>query len=175
MKPVLMIHEMNETMFDIDLEKYVLTFDDGLYTQYKFMSHLLEVDTPKFFFISTNIVNETNVQKSDFITCSAAHDLHFEHDDRSHYMTWVQIKEIDRLPNCEIGGHSHDHLRCMDLKCMVDDTNNMMNTFKKNNITPRSFCFPYNDEKPMYRSILQSKGITNFYGSERVDIHEVLG
>lgn len=166
---------MKEEMFDIDLEKYILTFDDGLYTQYKFISQLLEVNSPKFFFISTNIVNESDIQTSDFITCSAAHDLHFEHDDRRYYMTWEQIKEINSLPDCEIGGHGHNHLRDMDLKCMIEDTNNMMYTFKENNITPRSFCFPYNTEKPMYRSILQSKGIANFYGNERIDIYEVFG
>ena len=35
MKPVLMLHEFKEEFLDLPLENYILTFDDGLYTQYK--------------------------------------------------------------------------------------------------------------------------------------------
>ena len=53
MKPVLMIHEVDESIFNKPLEDFVLTFDDGLYSQYKFIEAIDAIDTDKIFFIST--------------------------------------------------------------------------------------------------------------------------
>ena len=55
-KPVLMIHEFSEFMLSLPLEDYILTFDDGLYTQYIHFDKIRELNTDKIFFISTGIV-----------------------------------------------------------------------------------------------------------------------
>ena len=34
MKPYLMIHDIRKEYFDLDLDQYRLTFDDGLFSQY---------------------------------------------------------------------------------------------------------------------------------------------
>lgn len=70
-KITLMFHEVDESIFDIDLEKYILTFDDGLYTQYKLIDRLCELNTTKIFFISSNIICDENVKQSEEnITCN---------------------------------------------------------------------------------------------------------
>lgn len=173
-KPVLMIHEFCEDMLELPLEKYILTFDDGLFTQFKHLEKIKAIDTEKIFFISTNIVAGDNVaQTSEFISCSAAHDRFNVYNDCSYYMNWEQVHEINNTPGCTIGGHSHDHIHKPNLKQIIQDTNKMMSTFNQHNINITSFCFPYNDELPMYRSILKSKGVVEFYGKERVDIYEL--
>ena len=40
MKPVLMIHEFKKEFLDLPLKDYILTFDDGLYTVYKFFNKI---------------------------------------------------------------------------------------------------------------------------------------
>ena len=174
MKPVLMIHEFAEWMLELPLERYTLTFDDGLYTQYLYIDELLEIETDKIFFISTGIVaSETVVQSSEFIQCAEAHSRLFDSGDLSHYMNWGQIKEISRLHRCEIGGHSHLHADvCMNN--ILSDTKLMNNTFKMHNIQPKSFCFPYNQENEIYKQILIQHGYEGFYGKERVDIYDIM-
>lgn len=172
-KRVLMIHEVGEWLFDLPLQSYILTFDDGLYTQYHHLDRLASIDTDKFFFISTDIVSNTSAQSSEYITCERAHEKYRSTGDRSHYMNWSQIKEIDMTERCTIGGHSHEHMRAPTSVQLVRDTNKMIKMFKDHDITPSVFCFPYNKEHNMYRAILQAKGFNKFYGSERIDVNEI--
>jgi hypothetical protein len=67
MKPILMIHEIRDWMFDLPLHNYVLTFDDGLYSQYYFLDKFKTIDTEKIFFISTGILcDENEIQSTTF-------------------------------------------------------------------------------------------------------------
>ena len=65
MKPVLMIHEITEKLFDLNLEDYTLTFDDGLYSQYYHYDKFKSINTDKIFFISSNILCE-GIQSTEF-------------------------------------------------------------------------------------------------------------
>ena len=65
MKPILMIHEFKEEFLNLPLENYTLTFDDGLYTQYKFFNEIKKIDTEKYFFISSNIVCSEDASQED--------------------------------------------------------------------------------------------------------------
>lgn len=173
-KRVLMIHEVGEWLFDLPLQSYTLTFDDGLYTQYHYLKRLIKIDTDKIFFISTNIVADaTTTQSSEYITCDKAHEKYRLADDRSNYMNWEQIKEIDMSPRCSIGGHSHEHMRAPTSAQLVSDTSKMSKRFREHGIKTTSFCFPYNKEHNMYRAILQAKGFKEFYGAERTDVNEI--
>jgi len=173
-KHVLMIHEVGEWLFDLPLQSYILTFDDGLYTQYLYFERITKIDTDKFFFISTKIVADTTTTQSpEYITCDKAHEKYRLSGDRSHYMNWEQIKEIEMTPRCIIGGHSHEHMRTPTSAQLVRDTNKMIEQFNIHDIKPTSFCFPYNKEHNMYRAMLQAKGFNEFYGEERIDINEI--
>lgn len=177
MKPVLMIHEVDETIFDLPLQDYVLTFDDGLYSQYYYFNRFKTIPTEKIFFISTDIIC-AGPQSIHFPACQEAHDKAFA-GNKEDYMTLEQIKELMKDPLVSIGGHSHSHCRVRriektthQLKHIVEDTKLMLAWFKQNlNYVPYKFCFPYNDDcGGLYKDMLKQFGFTEFYGCERKSV-----
>lgn len=180
MKPVLMIHEFREEFLKLPLEQYILTFDDGLYSQYYFYHKIKSIPTKKIYFISSGIVCSGR-QNTEFINCQNAHDKAFcgNYED---FMTVDQIKELMVDPWVTIGAHSHSHKNLNDFKKIthramhvIDDTKTMMEWFKTNlGFSPTAFCFPYNDDNNgLYKPVLQSVGFTEFYGKERIAIESV--
>ena len=173
-----MIHEIRPWMFELDCSDFdIITFDDGLYSQYVHYKEFLKFNKPLIFFISSGIVCDEEVEQSmEFPTCSDAHKSFFVNKNRHDYMKWSQIKELSLVDGCSIGGHSHLHnrLRHMKIRPMYDillqDTTEMMAEFHKHDVDIFSFCFPYNEEYMFYRSILGEVGITNFFGGDRLDI-----
>lgn len=172
-KPVLMLHEVNSHMLTLPLEEYILTFDDGLYTQFKYLDVLLKINTPKLFFISTGIVaDDTTTQNTGFLTCRAAHELFKNTGDLSYYMNWEQILYIAKQPNCTVGAHSHMH--GLDGNNIVSDTRLMMKTWREKQLCVDTFCYPYNKSTPIYEKLLRLNGFKNFYGDGRVDVDELI-
>jgi len=178
---VLMIHHISEEIFKLPLKDYILTFDDGLYSQYYYFDRLSKIDTEKIFFISTNIICE-NTQSLDFPTCHEAHEKAFK-GNKEDYMTWKQIKELMNDPQVTIGGHGHEHKKLKDFNKIIDkmsyiieDTKKMLLEFDKNlGFKPHKFCYPYNDDQNgMYTSLLKTFGISDFYGQERIPVETLL-
>lgn len=176
MKPVLMIHEISDSLFDLPLVNYTLTFDDGLFGHYHFYHKFADIDTEKIFFISSNIV--CNGQQSyEFPDSGTAHHKAMigNYED---YMTIDQIKELSKEPNVYIGGHSHAHFDVNHLSLqrkieyLKNDTEEMLEWFEHNlHIRPTKFCYPYNETyHGIYSAILRPYGFTEFYGSERIDV-----
>jgi len=172
-----MIHEITQKVLETNISYFdILTFDDGLYTQYLNYKHFLKFNKPMYFFISTNIICPKDKKQSDeVIYCGDAHKKAFN-GNFENYMTWEQIKEIYNTPGCFIGGHTHTHPR-IKVKGLVNQYNickievaNMLQTFKENNININSFCFPYNEDFITYRGLL--KGF-DFFGKERVAIEDI--
>jgi hypothetical protein len=181
MKPVMMIHEVREWMFNLPLKDYTLTFDDGLFSQYYFLERFKAIDTDKIFFISTNIVCPEDItQSQEFPRCDEAHEEFFSNGNLEHYMKWSQIKEIAKTPGCFIGGHSHNHniykkIGIRELYAeLIADTELMLEAFQKNQVRIDKFCYPYNEEYVLYNTILRKNGITDIYGKDRIAI-EALG
>jgi hypothetical protein len=177
MKPVLMIHEVREWMFDLPLEDYIITFDDGLYSQYYYRDKFLSIDTPKIYFISSGIVCDDR-QSTDFPSCEVAHEKAFN-GNYEDYMTINQIEELMADPNVTIGGHSHSHTNLNQIPDLFSrishiesDTKQMINWFKDTlNFVPSAFCFPYNNDLDnMYKGLLKKYGFTEYYGNERIPI-----
>ena len=177
MEKILMIHEVEDWMLDLDLSEYdIFTFDDGLLSQYKHYTHFLSYGKPMYFFISTDMVCPKS-QKQETKTVSCFEALRrYENGDRSCYMTWEQIKEIQKTPNCYIGGHGHKHLRLKKDSIkktywkVKKDCMEMYDAFKKHDITINSFCFPHNEDVFGYRPTLKEYGIEYFFGRERIPI-----
>lgn len=168
-----MIHEVEEWMFELPLHNYELTFDDALYTQYVYFDRIKKIDTNKIFFVSTGIVAEKHTsQRPEFIKCHDAHEKYFKRGDLSNYMNWTQIHEIYNDPLCEIGAHGHAHDR-IDQLDMIQDTKLMIKCLQEQNICTNSFCFPYNEDNTVYKSLLLHKGFTRFYGKDRVCIYDI--
>ena len=178
---VVMIHEVYDWMLNIDLSDFdVITFDDGLYSQYTNHKHFLKFNKPMHFFISTNIICPEEVfQNKEVFSCRQSHEYYFNYGDLTNYMKWSQIKEIERTKNCFIGGHSHAHIDLR--KSQIKDVYNsvraecelMLKTFKQQNIDITSFAYPYNFNALGYESTLRSKGINQFFGHERTAIEEL--
>jgi len=170
---------MTEKMFDLPLEDFVLTFDDGLATQWKYFNKLKLIETTKIFFVSTNIIcNEQTYQDTTYIKCDEAHEKSRE-GNFSNYMKWSQIEEIHKTEDCFIGGHSHDHKRhdgrlrenYLNLEA---DSDKMIEEFQKHEIHIDHFCYPYNENYALYEGILKRYYIRNFYGKDRIAIEEIM-
>lgn len=180
MKPVLMVHEVDERLFDLPLEQYVLTFDDGLFTQYKFIDQLQEIPTTKIFYITTGTICEhSSYQSQKYITCTDAHNKYFQSGVTEDYMTWKQIRYISSLDGCYIGAHSHNHKNYMHYELpishMIDDVRVMKQTFIDNlGYIPEEFCFPYNYIPEVYDRYIQLKGFKTTYSINRVDVNDIL-
>jgi len=176
-KPVLMIHEIRESIFDLPLEDYILTFDDGLYSQYHYYHRFRDIPTEKIYFISSNILC-TGSQSSGFPSCEEAHKKAFNGNCED-YMTLEQVKELSKEPLVSIGAHGHNHIRASyyskyteRIRLLADDTKSMVQWFESNlNIRPTKFCYPYNNDlNGMYSGILKLYGFNEFYGKERIDV-----
>jgi hypothetical protein len=178
----LMIHEVtdhvkNYKFFESDL----LTFDDGLYSQYLYHNELNNNKNKKIFFISSNIIRSRNINpSSEVITCSLAHDIFFKTNNNKYYMSLKEILELNNNNNIIIGGHGHYHLNLrfynnLNLKdyfkIIKEDCDNLINFFEKNNLKLTHFCWPYNHEDRLYKALLlrYNKDII-FFGQERIDI-----
>lgn len=180
MKPVLMVHEVDERLFDLPLEQYILTFDDGLFTQYKYIDQLLEIPTTKVFYITTGtICTHTNYQSQRFITCTEAHEKYFNTGVTEDYMTWNQIRNLSSLQGCYIGAHSHSHKNYrhdnLPVSHIIDDVKIMKRSFMDNlGYIPEEFCFPYNYMPAVYSRYIQHKGFKTTYSTNRVDVNDLL-
>jgi len=176
-----MMHEIQESYLDLPLEDYILTFDDGLYSQFYYWEHFKSLNTQKIFFISSSIVCTGN-QSQEFISCVQAHEKarvgNFEN-----YMTVEQILQLQSDPLTVIGGHSHSHIRLNTFSNLVErveyikhDTEQMVKWFDETLAQfPSHFCFPYNEDMDgLYAALLKKRGITNLYGSGRIPIETLL-
>jgi peptidoglycan/xylan/chitin deacetylase (PgdA/CDA1 family) len=181
MKPVLMIHKVSDELFNLPLEDYTLTFDDGLYSQYSYLSKFLEIETDKIFFISTGIIC-TGHQSTEFPESDVAHSKAFIGNFED-FMTLDQIKEIAASNRCYIGAHSHSHTRLNNFDRIVDkmahikqDTELLLKWFQDNlDRVPDSFCYPYNEDLgKLYTAILKQYGFKYFYGNERISVEKLL-
>lgn len=175
MKPVLMIHEITDSLFERNLEDYVLTFDDGLYSHFYHFDKFANIKTEKIYFISSGIICNC-LQNTNFPTSVIAHEKAFAGNCED-FMTIEQIKELASYPNVTIGGHGHSHsdLNQLDkitdrIRFVIEDTDKMISWFKTNlGFKPTSFCFPYNNDlNGLYLGMLKNYGFTDFYGKERI-------
>ncbi len=180
-KPILMIHEVSEEMFDLPLRDYVLTFDDGLYTQYKYRDKIAKIHTEKLFFITSKTVCY-GAQSEEYITCRDAHKKAFETGNTENYMTLDQIRELASYPDVTIGGHGYAHVDIEPLsfvdkiEYIKEDTKLMFEWFDQNLwMRPNHFCFPHNNNiSGIYNALLITYGVTHFYGKERIPVESLL-
>lgn len=174
---MLMIHEVREWMFDLPLNDYILTFDDGLYSQYYYNDRFKELTTQRIYYISSGVVS-TGQQSLGFPNCVDAH-IKARAGNTEDYMTVEQIKELMQDPNVIIGAHSHSHTRLDNFTSLVEkvayinqDTEQMILWFEENlGFKPTHFCFPYNeDPHGLYKGLVKKFGVTDCVGSGRTPI-----
>lgn len=156
LKPSLMIHRVTDDIFQHPLEKFLLTFDDGLESHYRTFSKFKEIPTQKIYFITCQ-----------WVGCPG-------------FLTAEQIKYMNSFEDVTIGAHSFNHRDLSKTQLTLEqiiefldqDTAKTCTWFQETlGFTPTTFCYPYNNSMyGIYTQILQKHGFTEFYGSERIDI-----
>ena len=101
---MLMCHHVYEEVLDIINFFDDVSFDDGLYSVYKYRNKITSKN--KILFITPKLVNQTNYNK-----CTSAKDAMYSHfvlHDNSPYMTIQHIIEMSKL-GFKIGYHGFTH------------------------------------------------------------------
>jgi len=197
-KPRLMIHKFIDDYLNYPLDDYILTFDDGLYNHYTTYKKIIDKfpNIEMEYYISTNIIQDENLNQIDNIDAPDAHKLYFSTGDKSPYLKKSQIKEMNQVDNITIGLHGHNHLNLNSLmnkslferlEIFKQDSKKMIEKFlffvKNKSIVIDSdrlvkYCTPYNQYKELEMAWLkkefQKLGLTLFIiGKERIDIEKV--
>lgn len=189
MKEVLAIHEITPEILNIPKEtlaKYVLTFDDGLYSQYLYWDFFKDIPTEKIFFITPKALHEGNESDQiEDISSAEAHQLFFEFNSTKAFMSLDQLGKL-RIAGVTIGGHSFEHtdqdtIAQLSLehkfKLLKYDTEKMTQWFKRYlDLDIKHFCYPYNnDYSGLYTVIVKSicKDV-EIYGNNRHPIESLI-
>jgi hypothetical protein len=111
----LMIHDIRKEYFDLRLDQYRLTFDDGLFSQYYYFPLLKKHPAELTFFITTSFIQPAKARPmfageylSHLKTKKYAYRT-FVEGRYDHFMTVEEIQAISDRPNVRIGVHSHFH------------------------------------------------------------------
>ena len=183
------VHSVCKQFFKFNVEDYILTFDDALFSQYYYWSLIDKINTKKIIFVPTGAIrlidscrNYFTESYSRFSDCFQSLEQWKKYDNRVDYMTLGELKYIINNYDVTIGGHSHNHLspnkHGWDLftrvSSMKEDIKNMFDWFKKYlSIRPVDFCFPFNEEDSFLKMLLEQEGVENFYGKERIEIESL--
>jgi len=111
----LMIHDVRRAYFDLPLEQFQLTFDDGLYSQYYYLPLLENHPAPLVFFIATGFIQPGAArgvfegQWRPYLKSKRYMYRAMIEKERDFYMTVDEVIRLAALPNVVIGAHSHFH------------------------------------------------------------------
>jgi len=176
------INKLNNYLANInDKNKTELTFDDGLYSQYKYFNYLKDVNLKKIYFISTGIIRPLlNIPNNKILSSEICHSNAFANDFND-FMNYDEIFNLNNpYLNSFIGLHGHYHIlflgktksgkrtkykvsifnKIKELSYLEffqlyrDDVIQMKNSYINKKIQIRHFCYPYNIEIPLYRDLI---------------------
>ena len=177
MSEIIMIHEVNDKVLKavetLDRDS-IITFDDGLYTQFQYREHFVFFKRVIFFVNPSIICESVENQSDEYIQCHNAHKKAFK-GCFENYMTLEQIQRISKesMYNFEIGSHSYNHKYFKDSKSLIKDIQDSLDFFENRNIPIKSFCFPYNQDSKNPHFIhavkLKFKDL-DIFGSNRIPI-----
>ena len=180
------IHELNNTVIDLINNSYdeniSLTFDDGLYSQFKYKDRVKNKN--RIYFICPNLINTKEINDED-VTCYVAMSKHFYDNSNEYYMKLDYVKTLIN-EGYTIGAHSfyHENIKyCSKIKVnnklinnsrsylsiknenyIREDTELMLNWFDKYlNIRPLYYCFPFNNSTNKLKDILKTYDFTEFF------------
>ena len=111
----LMIHDIHQKYFDLKLNQYRLTFDDGLFSQYYYYPLLKNHAGELTYFIVTSFIRPGKARSmytGDHIPYLKAKKYGyrtFVEGKFDHFMTLEEVQLLSEQPNTRIGVHSHYH------------------------------------------------------------------
>ena len=182
------IHEINQRIMKKIIKvcsdpETILTFDDGLFSQFVFLDELLKLPNKKYFYISTFFIHDSSETQEKFMPCAEAHQLAKETNNKKYYMTWDQIKIINSSENCFIGMHGHLHIDPDNFNkkdyfgndwSYKKDVTTMIDKFDQHIKGVNNFAWPYNKKDELYLAYLTSINKQEpyiFY--DRIDIEDI--
>jgi hypothetical protein len=111
----LMIHDIHPNYFDLNLNSYRLTFDDGLFSQYYYFPLLKHHPEKLIYFITTSFIRPGPARDMfsgeylPYIKSKKYMYRTFIEKKFDHFMTVEELQSISRQNNVQIGIHSHFH------------------------------------------------------------------
>jgi hypothetical protein len=111
----LMIHDIRKEYFDLSLDQYRLTFDDGLFSQYYYFPLYSGHPEKINYFIATSFIKPGQARRmfsGEYIAYLKTTKYMFRsfiEDQFDHFMTTEELQDLSRRPNVTIGVHSHFH------------------------------------------------------------------
>lgn len=178
------IHDFRFDYLKLNLEKYNLSFDDGLFSQYFYWNEIKKIKTKKILSICSNLIgtgkprNQFDSIPVEFPNTFKCLKLFRKNKNRENYMRISEIKRIKKDAIIAAHGHNHIYKYTGSLKDKLDllkyDTEEMLEWFSKNlNIVPTIYTFPHYKEFSMMRLVLSTYGFNEFIGP-RKEIEELL-
>lgn len=110
-----MIHDIREEYFSLRLDQYVLTFDDGLFSQYYYFPMFKRFQSERIYFITTAFIKSGKIRplfngehlrplKSKEYMYAASIKGEF-----GHFVTTEELQLLSTRENVKIGAHGHSH------------------------------------------------------------------
>ncbi|MGD2099847.1 MAG: polysaccharide deacetylase family protein [Desulfobacterales bacterium] len=109
------IHDVRQEYFDLNLDAYQLTFDDGLFSQYYYFQLFKDHPEKLTYFITTSFIKPGsarsvfNGQHLVYIKSKKYMQRTFAEGRFDHFMNVEELQELSRHKNVDIGAHSHFH------------------------------------------------------------------
>jgi hypothetical protein len=111
----LMIHDIRKEYFQLNLNPYRLTFDDGLFSQYYYFPLFQNHPHLLYYFIVTSFIKPGKAREifngTYIVNLKPAQYMHrmYVEGNYEHFMTVAEVQELCSHPNVRIGVHSHFH------------------------------------------------------------------
>jgi len=112
---IITVHDVRKEYFDLNLDAYRLTFDDGLYSQFYYFQLFKDHPEKLTYFITTSFIKPGTIRPVfdgrylPVIKSKKYMYRTFAENRFDHFMNVAELQEISRHPNVEIGAHSHFH------------------------------------------------------------------
>jgi len=112
---ILTMHHIRKEYFDLNLDQYQLTFDDGLYSQFYYFPLFKNHSEPLTYFITTSFIKPGSMrhmfsgQDLPYLKSKKYMYQTFAEGRFDHFMNVEEVQEICKFKNVQIGAHSHFH------------------------------------------------------------------
>ena len=111
----LMIHDIRPDYFKLELDKYNLTFDDGLFSQYYYFPMFSRYRSERIYFITTSFIKSGKLRpmfKGEHLRPLKSKEYMYAaliKGEFDHFVNTEELKVLSTQKNVKIGAHSHTH------------------------------------------------------------------
>ena len=112
---ILTIHDVRKAYFDLELNAYRLTFDDGLFSQFYYFQFFKDHPEKLTYLITTSLIKPGRVRpvfSGRYLPYRKSKKYMYRkvvEGRYDHFMNLAELQTLSSHPNVEIGAHSHFH------------------------------------------------------------------